>query len=130
MLKALRHVLDVAISPGLRRDIILITDGEVGDEDAILSSVKKAGQGVRFFTVGIGYGPNEYLIKECARRSGGVYELIAPGGRIGPRVLGLYRRMTSPSVGGPQAPLAGPGRAGTLRPGPVRRGDDQPSRPL
>ena len=52
------------------RTVILITDGEVGNEDAVMDLVTKGSSKTSFFTVGIGNGPNEHFIKELARVTG------------------------------------------------------------
>jgi Ca-activated chloride channel family protein len=79
------------------RNVILITDGEVGNEQEILDMVA-AGRPTRLFTVGIGHGPNEYLVKQMARLSGGASVMIAPGERIEPAVLGLFQKVGGTAV--------------------------------
>ncbi|MDD5435323.1 MAG: hypothetical protein PH343_07840, partial [Nitrospira sp.] len=56
------------------------------------------GSNTRFFTVGIGYGPNEFFIKQMARTGGGKSVLIAPGERIEPRILSLFKSIMSGSI--------------------------------
>ena len=54
-----------------QRDVILITDGEIGNEDEVVRLVEGRRKRNRVFTVGIGHGPNEYFIRQVARTSGG-----------------------------------------------------------
>ena len=75
-----------------RRSIVLITDGQIGDEQAVSSLVQGNAGTTTLFVVGIGYGPNEYLVKQLARSSGGAAECIAPGDRIEPIVLRLFKK--------------------------------------
>jgi len=75
------------------RDIILITDGEVGNEVQVMELVKRYADNTTLHTVGIGNGPNEYFIKGLARSSGGACELIAPKERIEPKVLRIFKKV-------------------------------------
>jgi Ca-activated chloride channel family protein len=79
------------------RNIVLITDGQVGNEAEIIGLSRRHAD-TRVFTVGIGYGPNEYFLREMARATGGSSELIAPGERIESKIVGLYERLVSESV--------------------------------
>jgi Ca-activated chloride channel homolog len=67
------------------------------------------------FTVGIGYGPNEYFVRQVARTSGGLAVLIAPGERLEPPVLRLFNRAMSEPVTGLRLGMARPRRAGPLQ---------------
>jgi len=95
MLSPLYDIYGTAAKHGNHRSILLITDGEVANEEEISGMVKRQSDGTSLFTVGIGYGPNEYLIKQLARASGGASECIAPGERIEPKVLRLFKKVTS-----------------------------------
>jgi len=69
-----------------RRSIILITDGEVGNEAEIIAKAKSSQETSRLFSIGIGAGCNEYFIKGIARAGGGASSFIYPGERIEPKV--------------------------------------------
>jgi len=77
----------------VQRDIILLTDGEVGNEKQIFDLLKDEGRSLRVFSVGIGAGCNEYFIKGLARATGGASEFIFPGERIEPKVLSLFKKV-------------------------------------
>jgi len=83
-----------------RRDVILVTDGEIANEDEVIRLVDDKRERNRVFTVGIGHGPNEYFIRQVARTSGGICVTVAPGERIEPPVLRLFRRVMSAPVTG------------------------------
>ncbi len=70
--------------------VILITDGEVGNEEEIFSIARDGAASARIFPVGIGTGCNEYFIKGLARAGLGVSEFIYPGERIEPKVLRIF----------------------------------------
>ncbi len=84
--------------PDCLRSIILLTDGEMGNEKQVLDLVDMNSGSTRVFTVGIGYGPNEYFIKQVARSSGGSCTLVAPNERIEPKVLGLFNKVISGGI--------------------------------
>jgi Ca-activated chloride channel family protein len=81
-----------------RRAILLITDGEVGNEEEIIGLMDSHKTSARLFTLGIGAGPDEYLVKTVARTGGGSYEFIFPGERIEPKVLRIFQKMLSNQV--------------------------------
>ncbi len=87
--------------------IVLITDGEVGNEQDVMELVRANAAWATVFTVGIGYGPNEHFIKGMARAAGGASEMIAPGERIEPKVLGLFGKVMGERIDG-LALLLGP----------------------
>ena len=78
---------------GFRRDVILITDGEISNEDEVMELVRHHCHTTALSAVGIGSGPNEFLIKGVARAAGGSSELIAPHERIEPKVLRLFQKV-------------------------------------
>ncbi|MBM3173647.1 MAG: VWA domain-containing protein [Chloroflexi bacterium] len=98
LLAPLLAIYQDVIEQDNHRNIILITDGQVGNETKISSLVQGHSQTTSLFTVGIGYGPNEYLIKLLARSSGGASECIVPGERIEPKVLRLFRKVMSGKI--------------------------------
>ncbi|TAN41959.1 MAG: VWA domain-containing protein [Nitrospirae bacterium] len=95
---ALSNIFEGTPSVENKRDVILITDGEVGNESEISELVSKHARENKLFTVGIGYGPNEQLIKETSRVSGGTYEMIAPGESVKTKMLRLLSRFTGGCV--------------------------------
>lgn len=99
LLAPLRHIY--AAGAGKNRKVVLITDGEIGNEQEVARLVRENAGTTGLFAVGIGYGPNEYLIKQLARSSGGSAECIAPGERIEPVVLRLFQKVISGRLGNP-----------------------------
>lgn len=79
-------------------NIVLITDGEVGNEDEIINLVKLNKQHFRVFTVGIGYGPNEYFIKDMAKSTGGYSIMVHPEERIDLKVISLFKNLNKGAI--------------------------------
>ena len=82
----------------LERSIVLITDGEVGNEEEIFELVRENRKSTRLFTIGIGAACNEYFIKGLARAGRGASEFIYPGERIEPKVLRLFSKIAQERV--------------------------------
>jgi len=97
LLRPLMDIYQIAAPSEGTRSIILLTDGQVGNESEMLDLVKRDSR-TRLFTVGIGYGPNEYLVRQLARVSGGALEMVAPGERIEPKVLRLFNKVMKGAV--------------------------------
>ena len=95
VLVPLKEIYESRIPEGYRREIILLTDGQIGNEFEVMEIVKKGDQGSRLFTVGIGYGPNEYFIRQLTRAAKGTSELVSPGERVEPKILRLFKQVMS-----------------------------------
>ena len=104
------------------RSVVLITDGEVSDEDRIFAAIRQERRGARLFVAGIGEAPNDHLGRGCARAGAGACEFIRHGERIEAKAAHLFglTRMTPVSglsieagpgwVLAPSDPAAVPGR--------------------
>ncbi len=99
LLTPLRDIYaDISGKDRMERQIIILTDGEVGNEDEILKLVAENQDSTRVFPLGIGAGPNEYFIKGLARAARGAYEFIYPGERIEPKVLRTFQKLMQESL--------------------------------
>ncbi len=78
--------------------VVLLTDGQVGNEDEILSGVLAARKGCRVYSFGIGTNVSDQLLRDLARRTGGAMELIHPGERIDEKVVAQFARAVAPRV--------------------------------
>ncbi len=81
----------------LARDgvIVLLTDGQVGNEDEIAAAVLGgAGQRceARVYSFGIGTNVSDALLRKLARATGGAIESIHPGERIDEKVVAVFAR--------------------------------------
>jgi len=95
MMGPLKDILDQDAGAILKKDIVLITDGEVADESALFELMRDEGISTRLFAVGIGAAPNEHLVKGLARAGRGASVFVHPGERIESRVLPLYGKIRS-----------------------------------
>lgn len=80
--------------------VVLLTDGQVGNEDEILAAVMSARgkNAARVYTFGIGTNVSDALLSQLARRTGGAMEMIHPGERIDDKVVATFARAIAPRV--------------------------------
>ncbi len=92
--------LTLATSMAAGGVVVLLTDGQVGDEDAILRAVlKRRGEArTRVCSFGIGTNVSDALLRELARETGGAVEFIYPGERIDEKVVAQFSRAVAPRI--------------------------------
>jgi Vault protein inter-alpha-trypsin domain/von Willebrand factor type A domain len=98
LLPALRFVLEQKGSAELPRQVVVLTDGEVTNTDAVIELAAAKASNARIFTFGIGAGASHHLVRGLARAGGGTAEFIYPGERIEPKVLRQLARLLSPAL--------------------------------
>ncbi len=92
----------------MRRNVLLITDGEVWNAAGAIGDVRASGH--RIFTVGVGSAVAEPFVRALAETTGGACELVAPRADMGERIHRHFQRIGTTPV-----------RAARLRwPAPVR----------
>lgn len=88
--------------------VVLLTDGQVGNEDEILRAVlAAAGEKASIYTFGIGTAVSDVLLGELARRTGGAMELIHPGERIDEKVVATFAKAHAARVRAPVIEVSG-----------------------
>jgi Ca-activated chloride channel family protein len=80
--------------------IVLLTDGQVGNEAQILGEVLDKRGRARIYTYGIGTNVSDVLLRDLARRTGGAAEFIHPGERIDEKVVAQFARAAARRVTG------------------------------
>jgi Ca-activated chloride channel family protein len=78
MLPGLRRALQAEHDAKVLQMYVLLTDGFVGNEDAILQAVRSERGEARFFAFGIGGSVNRYLIDGIGEFGGGAAEVVLP----------------------------------------------------
>lgn len=94
MLKAIKLVLNEPVDPERVRIVVMLTDGYIGNEAEIIAEVdKRAGDQIRFWTIGIGSSPNRYLIDGVAKHGGGMAKMLELNTDPGPLVAEITDRI-------------------------------------
>ena len=82
------------------RLVVLITDGQVGNEDQLLSTLGGKLNGIRVFTLGIDRAVNEGFLRRAGRRGGGACELVESEARLDEVMQSIHRRIGTPLLTG------------------------------
>jgi len=75
--------------------VVLLTDGEVGNEDEIQRAVAEKRGSTRVYSFGIGTNVSDALLLALANDSGGAVEMIHPGERVDEKVVATFARATA-----------------------------------
>ncbi len=95
--QALAHRPAQDISQRLRQ-IIFITDGLVGNEDALFSLLQRDLQESRLFTVGIGSAPNSYFMEKAAQFGKGTFTHIGTTAEVQDKMDRLLLKLEHPAL--------------------------------
>jgi len=97
MASALRHVIQIAAkkSQGREKNLILITDAQVGNESAILELMKTAPE-IAMHCFGIDIALNDALLLALCRQQGGTFHSLNPNDDIQRAVTGLGKTLRQP----------------------------------
>ena len=96
MLPALLHVMQKPQSEGYLRHIILMTDGDLGNEEQIFAALNRNLGGARLYTVAIGSAPNFFLAAKMAQFGRGTFTHIADVAEINQQMGQLLNSIDSP----------------------------------
>lgn len=113
MLGAIRLALPSSVArPGTVRQVIFITDGQVGNEQELFRYIHENLGDSRLFTVGIGAAPNSHFMRNAARFGRGTFTYIGDLQQVSARMGELFAKLGSPvmtaidiSVGDPTAEM-------------------------
>jgi hypothetical protein len=82
------------------RVLVLITDGQIGNEDQILSTLGRRLKDIRVFTLGIDQAVNEGFLRRLVERGGGSCELVESEERLDEVMQSVHRRIATPILTG------------------------------
>jgi Ca-activated chloride channel homolog len=101
LLNPLREALSLLASPTEDRDrvLVLVTDGQVGNEDQLLRETGRL-DGIRVHTVGIDKAVNAGFLGRLAAAGGGRCELVESEDRLDEAMDRIHRRIAAPLVTG------------------------------
>jgi hypothetical protein len=98
---AARALADPELTHGRERLLVLVTDGQVGNEDELLRRLKAPLTGVRVLAVGIDQAVNAGLLRRLTDlNGGGACELVEGEARLDERMQAIHRLMAPPLLSG------------------------------
>ncbi len=96
MLPAMRHALRGRPSDGLLRQVVFLTDGAVGNEQALFDTIMGRLGDSRLFTVGIGSAPNALFMRKAARFGRGTFSYIGSTQEVQEEMARLFHQLSAP----------------------------------
>src|SRR5262245_60588944 len=78
--------------------VVILTDGQVGNESAVFARVQKEGGDTRIFTVGVDTAVNEAFLKRLSSLGGGTCTCVVPGEALEDALRGIGREIGAPLV--------------------------------
>jgi len=96
MLPALLHLMRKPQISGTLRHIVLLTDGDLGNEEQIFAALRHDLGGARLYTVAIGSAPNLFLATKMAHYGRGTFTHIADIHEIQAQMTRLFETIESP----------------------------------
>jgi Ca-activated chloride channel family protein len=100
MLPALRAALEGDAGHDGVRQVVFITDGQVGNEDQLFRYIQETLGRSRLFTVGIGASPNSHFMTKAAEFGRGTYTYIGSPTEVGEKMAALFRKIEHPVLAG------------------------------
>jgi Ca-activated chloride channel homolog len=96
MLKAIELALPGDVLPGTVRQVIFMTDGQVGNEQELFDYIHNHLGDSRLFTIGIGSAPNSHFMRNAARFGRGTFTYIGDLTQVKERMGELFDKLGSP----------------------------------
>jgi len=96
MLPALHHLMTKPVTPSYLRHIILLTDGDLGNEDEIFRAMHSELGNARLYTIAIGSAPNLFLATKMAQFGRGTFTHIADVSEVRDQMTHLFASIDSP----------------------------------
>ncbi|MEH1939165.1 MAG: VIT domain-containing protein [Nostoc sp.] len=118
MLGGIRTVLNLkATNPGRLRNIVLLTDGYIGNENQILAEVKQRLQpGTRLHSFGAGSSVNRFLLNRIAELGRGIARIIRHDEPVDEVVEKFFRQINNPVLANIQLQWEGDGESPIMYP--------------
>lgn len=98
MLSALQAAFRDEAETGYIRQVMFITDGAVGNEQALFSTIQRKLGNSRLFTVGIGSAPNSHFMRKAAQFGRGSFTHIGKVSEVQKKMTALFTKLDNPIV--------------------------------
>src|SRR3954468_13895356 len=101
MVPAMRAALsDGAEDSASVRQVVFLTDGEIGNEQQLFDTIAAMRARSRIFMVGIGSAPNTFLMTRAAELGRGTFTHIGSVEQVEERMRGLFGKLENPVITG------------------------------
>ena len=82
------------------RQVVFVTDGAVGNEDALFGLIEARLGAARLFTVGIGSAPNSHFMRRAAHHGRGSFVHVGNTAQVAERIGQLLAKLERPALTG------------------------------
>jgi Ca-activated chloride channel family protein len=96
MVPAMRLALRSSAASERLRQVVFLTDGAIGNEQALFDLILADVGNSRLFPVGIGSAPNALLMRKAARLGRGSFSYIGSSDEVTARMQSLFARLDAP----------------------------------
>ena len=96
MASALNTALNMQSNNGYLRQIIFLTDGSIGNEQALFEIIQNKLGNSRLFTIGIGSAPNSHFMQRAASFGRGTHTYIGKLEEVQTRMQALFEKIENP----------------------------------
>lgn len=96
MLSAMHYALGHKADTPALRQVVFMTDGAIGNEEALFAAIERKLGESRLFPVAIGSAPNNWFMQEAADRGRGSYTAIGDLSEVQQRIETLFRQLSAP----------------------------------
>jgi Ca-activated chloride channel family protein len=127
VLPALRQALNSPQDASRLQQLLLLTDGQIGNEDELFELVQHRIGTRRLFTIGIGATPNSYVMRKAAEFGRGTFTYIGKIEEVKETLDALLKKLERPVLS--DITLDGSGWS-TLEPYPATIGDLYEGEPI
>ncbi len=96
ILPALKMALKGSAPASHLRQVIFLTDGQVGNEDELFETIRTQLGTSRLFTIGIGSAPNSHFMRKAAEFGRGTFTHIGSTSEVKTQMDAIFRKLERP----------------------------------
>ena len=98
ILPALKMALKGSAPASHLRQVIFLTDGQVGNEDELFEVIRSQLGACRLFTIGIGSAPNSHFMRKAAEFGRGTFTHIGSTSEVKAQMDAIFRKLERPAL--------------------------------
>jgi Ca-activated chloride channel family protein len=98
ILPALKMALKGSAPATHLRQVIFLTDGQVGNEDELFEVIRSQLGACRLFTIGIGSAPNSHFMRKAAEFGRGTFTHIGSTSEVKAQMDAIFRKLERPAL--------------------------------